>query len=566
MPSVRTGGGRKDKAASGRRLRWSEKGGAGREGHDAKGFAEIQGSEDVHHLAGGGGSGPSHGASDSVRKAAYSRADGIDTAGRRRNNSNKSREDDALRRMRRQAALEAQWRLGPLPDMDDVGSSDTDSTYSVYREGGFTVPMPGAHGTTYGHDFASGLGAVGGSAAVPHAPVAMTSVLLGGNGAHMVGESETTSAQKAALHAAQFARRDIDPRDLAKARKAALRQVGSSVQPMGLPFVGHGTGHDYGDFEPGSGFPGRAPGPKRGGLGRVTGASGRAVPGAFETESQRQARLMEELLGDGPGPRPDTKERSRRVQESALAGALRVSSTGGPVGTTETARSYGRGGLGGSLGDGTQQAGRFRGPRSELLIGKGGFGGTTTAHDAAQGAGISTEGLNTVGHKGPGNKSLRPGRVVPLMEGYMQARRVRLFDDDGAHIGRTTIRTPGQALEARVRRADRDERRVGHDGLPLGASLSLAQTALVHRKKAALGGMGGAVTKTTTGRGGGAGGGHGGGGGHSSHGGGYVSHGGGGGHSSHGGGDGVSPRAAWGTTGTTGPEPSPVLVSSGRRA
>ncbi|KAA0164788.1 hypothetical protein FNF28_03675 [Cafeteria roenbergensis] len=336
-------------------------------------------------------SGLPRGATDRVRAATVGRIDGLGTSGRVQ--GNKKREPEAVRKERRAAAILAQKQLGPLPDLDDVGSSDTDSTFTVDRDEGLTQNMPGTLGTVYGGDYTD-KGGVGGAADQPHQPRSMAGVLLGGNGASMPGMSETRAAQLAAQRAADLLRGKPDAsRDIAKARKAALQQKGSAVQPMGLPFRGRGTGSDYGGFPPGSGFPERGRGPRRGGLGRVTGAADRAIPGTFETEAARQARLMAELLPHG--------------------------------------------------------------------------------------------GLDRVGHRGPGQRSMRPGRVVPLMEGTMKARRTRLYDDEGLHMNRTTIRTPAQAIETRVRRADREDRRLGADGLPLDASLNIAVAAVTQRAKAA---------------------------------------------------------------------------------
>ncbi|KAA0174132.1 hypothetical protein FNF27_04353 [Cafeteria roenbergensis] len=427
-------------------------------------------------------SGLPRGATDRVRAATVGRIDGLGTSGRVQ--GNKKREPEAVRKERRAAAILAQKQLGPLPDLDDVGSSDTDSTFTVDRDEGLTQNMPGTLGTVYGGDYTD-KGGVGGAADLPHQPRSMAGVLLGGNGASMPGMSETRAAQLAAQRAADLLRGKPDAsRDIAKARKAALQQKGSAVQPMGLPFRGRGTGSDYGGFPPGSGFPERGRGPRRGGLGRVTGAADRAIPGTFETEAARQARLMAELLPHGGLDRVDPRDRSRRVQESALAGALRSSADGAPVGQTEASRTFGRGGLGGVLGDGSRQAGAFRPPRSDLTVG-GGFMGSTTTGDAGSSILFGDGGINQVGHRGPGQRSMRPGRVVPLMEGTMKARRTRLYDDEGLHLNRTTIRTPAQAIETRVRRADREDRRLGADGLPLDASLNIAVAAVTQRAKAA---------------------------------------------------------------------------------
>lgn len=464
-----------------RRLRWSERARGGRPEHDRAAFNDVRGSETLD-ASSGVDRGLPPGATDRVRAATMGRIDGRGTA--RRAQGNKQREADAVRQERRAAAILAQKQLGPLPDLDDVGSSDTDSTFTVDRDEGLTQNMPGALGTVYGGDYTD-KGGVGGAADLPHQPRSMAGVLLGGNGASMPGMSETRAAQQAAQRAADLLRGKPDAsRDIAKARKAALQQKGSAVQPMGLPFRGRGTGSDYGGFPPGYGFPERGRGPRRGGLGRVTGAADKAIPGTFETEAARQARLMAELLPEGGLDRIDPRDRSRRVQESALAGALRSSANGAPVGRTETSRTYGRGGLGGVLGDGSRQAGAFRPPRSDLTVG-GGFMGNTTTGDAGSSIKFGDGGINQVGHRGPGQRSMRPGRVVPLMEGTMKARRTRLHDDEGMHVDRTTIRTPAQAIETRVRRADREDRRLGADGLPLDASLHIAVTAVTQRAKAA---------------------------------------------------------------------------------
>jgi len=211
----------------------------------------------------------------------------------------------------------------------------------------------------------------------------------------------------------------------------------------------------------------------------VTGASSVPVDGAFETESQRQARrvlALAEATG-GWGVRPPTSDRSRRVQQSSLAEALKHG--GRFTGIPEAARTYGRGGLGGSLGSGAHQASRHRPPSSSLFAGGGGFRARTETADAAVGPVMGDMGLNVIGSKLPTeHKDLPRGAVAPLFEGRMQARRVALHADEGVHEGRTTLRTPGQAIETGIRRADRQTRRTGGPALELGASLALAQDAL----------------------------------------------------------------------------------------
>lgn len=418
--------------------------------------------------------------SDAIAKAALGQIDGREVSTRFA--GTKQREEASLRRQRRLQALEAQRALGLVPDIDDVSSSDTDSTYSVARTAGLTMSMPGTMGTSYGGDYRDPSCGVRGHAAVPMAPHAMTGVLLGGLGSGPRHGSEAAEALARSARLARGAQRGRDPTELAKARRAALQQVGSAVHASGMPFSGTSTGCAYGAFPPGSGFPERGLGPPRGARGRVTGAASRPVPGTYESEAGRQARLLQETMAGRPLSRPSTQERSRRVQQSKLAGALRSAGAGRPLGVSECQREFGPGGLGGSLGDGTRQAARFRPPVSTLLSGPG-FNATSEARDAGTAALHNPEGLNAAGHRGPSQRGIVPGRVAPLMEGLMQARRVRLFGDEGAHLGRPTIRTPAQAIETRIRRADRVARRSGGPGLELGRSLDIAKLAAAKRAK-----------------------------------------------------------------------------------
>jgi hypothetical protein len=398
-------------------------------------------------------------------------------------------DDAALRQSRRLAAREAQMALGPVPDVDDLGSEDTDSTFTVDCEPGPTSYLPGTETTTHLSDFAdpSLAALVGGRADSAKPPKGMTSILLGG-GRGGPYESASQAALNEAIHAAELARArtTTDPRELARARKAALQQVGSTVHANGMPFRGAPTSSQYGAVpidRHSTGHASENPKTKAQRSHNVTGATTVPIAGAFETESRRQARLVRELAeATGGWGTTGGKTRPRDVQRSSLADALKAS--GRFTGIGETARTFGRGGLTGSLGDGTRQASRHRPPSSNLFAGGGGFRCRTETADASLGPVMGDLGLNVVGSKMPTeHKELPRGHVAPLYEGTMHARRVALHADSGIHKGRPSIRTPGQVIETNIRRDDRVTRRAGGTGLDLGASLTLARQALLEQPK-----------------------------------------------------------------------------------